>query len=312
MKNADLRQLALLCELIDTQSLNEAASRLHMSPSAASHALTRLRQELGDELCVRDRQGYQLTPRGASAQASFRQMLDLWRESSQVDVLFDPASCEARVTLACCEGLGVDALAAFHRRTVQQAPRLQLDIDVPSHDPRDIEALRNGTWDILCGHHAAPTDARDLYRDAIVGPVIDTVCLRSNHPRIGDALSLAQYLAEDHVSVCGALHPGGSSNPIDDALAARGLPTRRVSAVKSWLLCAEWVAHSDRLLTISADQAVWLMRHSPLVRLLPLPSELAPLQAPAHLLWHQRTHQSRPHRWLRQRLREHFNARPAQ
>ena len=36
MKNVDIKQLALFCELIESQSLTEAASRMNITPSAAS------------------------------------------------------------------------------------------------------------------------------------------------------------------------------------------------------------------------------------------------------------------------------------
>ncbi len=50
MKNVDIKQLALFCELIESQSLTEAASRMNITPSAASQALTRLRNVLNDDL----------------------------------------------------------------------------------------------------------------------------------------------------------------------------------------------------------------------------------------------------------------------
>lgn len=305
MKNADLRQLALLCELIDTQSLNEAAARLHMTASAASHALGRLREVLGDEVCVRDQQRYQLTPYGESALEPFRQMLALWREASEIPRLFEPGGCEARLVLSCHDGFGLMDLAGFYRDTLALAPRLRLNITSPSHGPQDIEDLRSGAVDMVCSHHEAPADARDLHMETLRHFQVAVCCLRAGHPRIGDSLSLAQYLAETHLTINFLQRPGEQRSAIDQSLQALGLPARRSSTVHSWTLCAELLARTEHLVSTSPEQADILLRAAPGLRCLPLPGDLSWPRVAVHLMWHQRTHQSKPHRWLRQRLREH-------
>jgi LysR family transcriptional regulator, nod-box dependent transcriptional activator len=45
--------------------VTRAAERIHLSQSAMSRALDRLRSELGDELLVRVGRNYELTPRGS-------------------------------------------------------------------------------------------------------------------------------------------------------------------------------------------------------------------------------------------------------
>lgn len=308
MKNADLRQLALLCELIDTQSLNEAAARLHMTASAASHALGRLREVLGDEVCVRDQQRYQLTPYGEAALEPFRQMLALWREASETPRLFDPAGCEARLVLSCHDGFGLSELAEFYRRTLALAPQLRLDITSPSHGPQDIEDLRSGAVDVVCSHHEAPADARDLHMETLRHFQVAVCCLRCGHPRIGDSLSLAQYVAESHLTIAFLQRPGAQRSAIDQSLQALGLPARRSSVVHSWTLCAELLARTEHLVSTSPEQAAILMRAAPGLRCLPLPGELDWPRVAVHMIWHQRTHQGKAHRWLRQRLREHAAA----
>lgn len=301
MKNADLRQLALLCELIDTQSLNEAAARLHMSASAASHALNRLRHELGDEVCIRDQQRYQLTPYGEAALAPLQQIVDLWREVSSSARLFEPGRCEDRMRMLCDDGLGLVALADFFRDTLAQAPGMRLDIATPAHGAQDIEELRAGRVDLVCSHHEAPPDARDLHMETLRRLCIDTCCLRADHPRIRQAPELAQWLAEEQLAVAGL------DRVIDRLLAERGLPGRRASTVGSWALCARMLACTDRVAATSSEQAATLVRTSPGLRCLPLPGDGPPWpEVPVYLLWHQRTHQSPAHRWLRQRVRAHL------
>src|SRR5690606_25056808 len=84
---------------------------------------------------------------------------------------------------------------------------------------------------------------------------------------------------------------------------------RQACSVGSWALCAEILARTDRVAAASAEQAALLLQASPALRSLPLPEAGPGLpQVPVYLLWHQRTHTSRPHRWLRQRVRAHLAA----
>lgn len=303
MKNADLRQLALLCELIDTQSLSDAAARLHMSPSAASQALGRLRHALGDELCVRHQQRYQLTPQGEAVLAPLRRIVELWREASGGSVLFDPARCDARLRLACHDGFGPARLAALADDIHRAAPRVTWTIGMPDNGPRDIEALRAGEVDVVCAPVASPEDARDLHAETLARWTVDTCCLRADHPRIGGAITGPQYLAESHLDLG---LTGGRAHAIDQALQAAGWPPRNADAVASLAVCAALLARTDRLASTSAAQAEALCRAAAGLRCLPLPAGPAWPVVAVQMLWHQRTHQSRPHRWLRQRLREHL------
>lgn len=306
MKNVDIRQLALLCELVDTQSLTEAAGRMHITPSAASQSLARLRQVLGDELFVREQHQYQLTPFALSAIASFRQMVALWEGASHTSWAFDPADCDDHVVLSCYDGFGASALADFYRRITAVAPRLSLDIRSPSNGPQDIAELRAGSVDVVCSHQEAPADAADLHTEKVRSFQISHCCLNIDHPRIARSLALSDYVREEHLLITFLNRSGAQRSPIDRALQQQGLPARRSSVVNSWHLCAEMLACTDRLVSTSSEQAAMLTRLSPRIRSLPLPAGLDWPSVPVHMSWHQRTHHSRTHRWLRLQLRDYL------
>jgi LysR family nod box-dependent transcriptional activator len=61
----DLNLLVALDVLLSEASISRAAERLHMSASATSNALARLRTHLGDELLVQVGRKMELTPRGS-------------------------------------------------------------------------------------------------------------------------------------------------------------------------------------------------------------------------------------------------------
>lgn len=308
MKNVDIKQLALFCELIDSQSLTEAAARMHITPSAASQALTRLRHVLNDDLCVREKNRYQLTPYADGAFGVFQQMVEMWKDVSQSSWAFDPLACDAHIIMSCYDAFGETELAELYRTITRKAPRLGLDIHAPANGPQDVEALRAGGVDVVCSHYEPPADARDLYLETVKHFQITHCCLSVNHPRIGGSLTLEQYQAEEHLLITFLKRHGGRRSPIDLGLEARGYAPRRTTIVNSWHLCSELLARTDRLVTTSLQQARQLERANPNIRSIALPADFDWPSVPVNMIWHQRTHNSKPHRWLRLQLREFLSA----
>jgi DNA-binding transcriptional LysR family regulator len=163
MKNADIKQLALLCELMETQSLTEAALRMAITPSAASQSLARLRDTLGDQVCLRQGPDYHLTPYGELAMDRFRQVVALWREASEELDGFDPATCTDRLSIACSEAAAIVDPAELYAHVALQAPGVLLDLQSAENSLTDIVALRAAQVDLVCTHLPPPADAGDLH-----------------------------------------------------------------------------------------------------------------------------------------------------
>ncbi len=308
MKNVDIKQLALFCELIESQSLTEAAYRMNITPSAASQALTRLRNVLNDDLCVREKNRYQLTPYADGAYGVFQQMVDLWKDVSNNAWVFNPLDCDSHIIMSCYDAFGETELAELYRSITRKAPKLGLDIHAPANGPADVVALRDGAVDVVCSHYEPPADARDLYRETVKHFHITHCCVSVDHPRIRDTLTLAQYQAEEHLLITFLKRHGGRRSPIDLELELRGFPPRKTTIVNSWHLCSELLARTDRLVTTSRQQAWQLERSNPRIRSVPLPTDFEWPTMPVNMIWHQRTHNSKPHRWLRLQLREFLSA----
>ena len=62
LANLDLNLLRVFDVLLEERSVTRAGARLGLTPSAVSHALSRLRYHLGDELFRRDAQGHEAHP----------------------------------------------------------------------------------------------------------------------------------------------------------------------------------------------------------------------------------------------------------
>lgn len=71
----DLNLLRVFNTVFEERNLVRAAKRLHLSQSAVSHALARLRDAVGDDLFVRSGAGMQPTPRAAALAGPLREAL---------------------------------------------------------------------------------------------------------------------------------------------------------------------------------------------------------------------------------------------
>jgi DNA-binding transcriptional LysR family regulator len=64
IRDLDLTQIRLIAELANLGSVSAASRKIGLSQSAASHALAKLRQQLGDPLFTRTKDGFEPTPYG--------------------------------------------------------------------------------------------------------------------------------------------------------------------------------------------------------------------------------------------------------
>ena len=99
----DLNLLLVLDTVLAERSVARAAKRLHVTPSAISNGLAKLRVALADPLVTREGRGIVPTPRAAELQPSLaRAIAELERVVTQG--AFDPATCSRRFTLAMADG----------------------------------------------------------------------------------------------------------------------------------------------------------------------------------------------------------------
>ena len=89
LNSLDLNLLVALDALLREANVSRAAMRIGLSQPAASHALQRLRDLIGDPLLVRTGARMELTPRAQALRAPLAQALD------QVRALFIPDDFDA-------------------------------------------------------------------------------------------------------------------------------------------------------------------------------------------------------------------------
>ncbi len=285
----DLNLLVALDLLLETRSVREAARRAHVTPSAMSHSLARLRSLLGDELLVRAGQRLVPTPRAEALAAPVRALLVDAERLLAPPGGFDPASLRRAFRVACTDHVSTVLLRVAERRYRAEAP----GVDLHEHPiaPDSLEQLRAGTIDVAIGVFPdAPPEVRTrpLFTDGFV-----TVA-RPDHPRVrGPGLDLDAFLAEGHLLVAPRGTPSGT---IDELLAAQGLKRRVARTVPSFLSALWHASESDLLLTVSRRLVAAVAPR------LPLQAFATPLPVSDYTLvlaWHPRRDAAPDDAWLR-------------
>jgi DNA-binding transcriptional LysR family regulator len=180
---------------------------------------------------------------------------------------------------------------ALDRLAGEQAPHVVLTF-LPNSG-RDAELLREGLADLAVGVYGRlPPELRtqNLFDERLVCVV------RSDHPGVGQRLTLKRFVALPHVQVAPRGRPGGV---VDDALAHHGLRRHVTRMVPFFLSALHLVAESDHVLTVPERVARATADRFGL-RVLEPPVELAPYAI--RQIWHPRHDADPGHGWLRSSL----------
>jgi DNA-binding transcriptional LysR family regulator len=288
MAPRDLNLLLALDALLQEASVTHAARRLGLSTPATSHALARIRARLGDPILVRAGRRLVLTPRGEQLRPRVRSLVEEATSALSPVAPFSPRALDRTFTVFTTDHVLLVLGPAIDRILRDEAPGVSLRF-LPSQQ-EDWIPLRDGTADLsvcLLGHFPAEFRTRRLFTDRFVCAV------RDDHPRVGERLTLEQYLALDHVVVA----PLGRRSHVDEVLEQRGLARRIRSVVPYFLTGLHMAATTDAILTVS-DRAATALAPTLGLRLVPPPLPLSPYAL--NLLWHPRLDNEPANQWLRE------------
>lgn len=285
----DLNLLVVFDAVMRERNATRAAARLNMTQPAISHALSRLRSALRDDLFVRTPDGMEPTPYAERLAGSVRAALESLRTALDGAAPFEPETADRGFTLAMDNRAVVVLAAAVAAAIGQQAPRVQLTIR-PSGTLNLPELLDRGELDMAVAGFAGPAerfaDLR-LFEDDFVALV------RRGHPAAANGTISLQALA-DHPHLM--LSSTGEETGFVDAQLARQELTRSIALRVPLLAAAATLAQSDMIAVLSASTARAFAGSIPLdVLSLPFPS---PRQVTA-MLWHRRMDNVPAHQWLR-------------
>lgn len=292
IENADLNLLKALDVLLEERHVSRAAARFHLSQSAMSRTLSRLRETFGDELLVRTTRGYELTPRARAIQQELEFILPRLRALVRGGE-FDPATSADSIRINCTDYAVMVLGGRLFGRIFEQAPRLSLTVEPLS--PRTYEEMEHGRVDLALSPVQPPSGLhwQPLFQE-------DYVCaVAADHPITAERLTLDQLAEYPRVSV--VVLPQ-QVMVIDRRLAELGV-TQRSGLRVPYFEAALTALPGTLLIALVPRRLVESRRDDESVRLIEAPAEIA-APFPYGMVWHPRLNSDPAHVWVRGRVTE--------
>ena len=232
----DLNLLVALDALLLEANVSRAAMRIGLSQPAASHALQRLRDVLGDPLLVRVGARMELTPRAQALRGPLAQALDQVR-GLFVTGDFDAARSERHFRLMMPD-LAVELLMPpLMKKLDAAAPGVRIEV-VPWRGPAIFTAEFARTIDLVIsiGDAFKGFHRQLLYTDS------DALAVRRDHPMAAKLKRRDAFLEARHVAV---VIRGQNADLIDTWLLGKGVRRRIALVVPGYIEALHIVARTD-------------------------------------------------------------------
>lgn len=248
LSRVDLNLLVLLEAVMHERHVGRAAQRLHLTPSAVSHGVARLRLLLNDPLFLRTPKGVTPTARAIQLEAPVEELLARVRSVLSSAAPFDPTTTTRRFTIGAPDGSSAVLLMPLLDALRQAAP--SIDIAVRQLLPVAGETSPEKAWSTAW----AELDARAM--DLAIVPTGDiplrfsrerlyeedfVLVVRAGHS-LARKVSLNNYLEAMQLVVSMTGDPQGF---VDTMLAAQGLSRRVALTVPNFMFALAVVADSD-------------------------------------------------------------------
>jgi DNA-binding transcriptional LysR family regulator len=248
LSSADLNLLVLFDVVMAERNVGRAADRLHLSPSAVSHGLGRLRRLFSDPLFLRTPKGVAPTTRATELAVPIADILARVKSVMSIAEPFDPVTSSRRFIIGAPDGVSAVFLAPLFTELNKAAPGI--DLGVRQLLPTEGESSPDRAWReafTSLDEHAMdiailPTDniaarflSKTLYEEEFV------IAARVGHPFVVDP-TLEHYCQMQHLLVSLTGDPFGF---VDRILAEEGRKRRIPLTVPNFMFALAILAETD-------------------------------------------------------------------
>src|SRR5262249_12334708 len=195
IEGVDLNLFRVLHYVLCEGSVVRAAERLHVTSSAVSNSLARLREVIGDSLFVRNGRKLVATPRALELRRLVAAAIDNLRAGLECKVGFRLESCTRSFTIASADNIGM--LPSVVGRFSRLLPRATLRVVTLDHAVAS-DGLSSGEVDVFLA--LPPTMSRDWRSEPAYADRLVCGFSRDN-PAARRKLTLARFLDCRHVEV---------------------------------------------------------------------------------------------------------------
>jgi DNA-binding transcriptional LysR family regulator len=292
MKKLDLNLLPIALALYDELNVSRAARQLRMSQPAVSKALRRLRETFDDPLFIRGPSGIVPTPRAHAIVRAARHLEHVQDELIKGEQ-FDPATSTRPVVLGLSDIAEMAFLPSILEHLRVHAPGCPVRT-VSVADAEMAGGLETGDVDIAAGFF--PALAGRNFRQRRLSKHGFACLLRAGHPLWQSRLTLASYLAAEHV----AIRREGRSQDVLERFIERRKMRRKIALYTSNVLSVPFIVmDSDLMATLP---------YAVVTRFASLTTQVAAALPPfditydLKLHWHRRFDNEPRSVWLRDQL----------
>lgn len=239
----DLNLLAIFEVLMEERQVSRAAERLGRTQSALSHALARLRRQLGDPLLVRVGGTMQPSPLALALSEEIRPILRSIRRTLAPRQPFDPATSERLFRIAMADFWSF-AVVDFLAHAARHASGI--GVSWSALRETSLLALADEQLDLVVAPSALSRP--DGLRSAPAGNLAWRCFMRQGHPAAATWGPAAWQRHGHVVVVIGDRLP----SPVEAARGQTMLERRVVAQVPSFAAVAPLLARSDLIATLPA------------------------------------------------------------
>jgi DNA-binding transcriptional LysR family regulator len=308
MGNLDLNLLRVFDAILRERNVLRASEAINLSPSAVSHALSRLRAFLDDDLFVRTAAGMEPTTRALEMAPLVRDALVVI-ERAIGPKQFEPASTQRQFCIAATDYVTAVILPEFLHGTSLAAPNASVTL-LPASRIDLTTQIDVGRVEIALGSFS---NMPSRIREKVLFEERDMMVIASDHPLAGRKIRLRDFASLPLLVVS----TGGAE---DGFLSERGLTRRTemfdrtalVAAFESvgkrpefrvvqphFLAIPSLLAGTRMAAVVPASLARFFVK-SGTVYAAELPWE--PTTRALQMIWHERHTEDQGHAWLRTML----------
>ena len=287
----DLNLFLIMITVYQQGSITAAATKLHLSQPAVSHAIARLRDKFNDPLFVRH--GRKMLPTALCQKIipDVLQAMSLLDSTISKPATFDILQHKREIKLGLRDILESMFFPILVPDLLNNTPNLTLN----SRQIKRIElepSLAQQSLDIVIDV-LMPTH-KDIRSSLICHESFSLVC-RQHHP-ILQQLTLDNYANASHALVS---LKDFTIDTVDMALATQGITRNIALRCEHYFAAINVVSQSDMIMTMPNSYAMLLQQSMPIV-VSPLPFEVPDLAV--HMYWHKQAEDDPVNQWIRQKL----------
>lgn len=294
MRRLDLNLLLIFAAIGRYRKLSAAANELHLTKSAISHALNRLRDIFEDPLFIRDHSGVQPTPKAVTLLPKIAAVIEMTNDALMLEKSFDPSTDTREIRIGVVEYTESVFAPELTRICREEAPQMRLTF-VSMLRSEMIEMVSSNKVDLGIGSFNGEAPRIDV--ELVCFDEYVVVC-RKYSPWADCLMTAETYFSADHIGISSENQP---QKVLENLMTSLGKSRQIRVLLPHYMGAFGAISRTDCLLTIPrmlANQAAALFD----LKILPFP--FPPQRQAISMLTHDLARHDPALSWLKGRFRE--------